>query len=504
MPLNNIQIIDADTNFEGRFKALVKNIKQSLIEINQQGNITFVSKYFLNFTDYNAEDLINKNIREFINSDDISYFDLLVENEDIKKIRFRVKNNTYICFEFSSSLFYLKKDKNILLVIDKVKETDIKDLIEGKKFLKTVFDYIPAIINVINAKTGSYEYTNRAITDMLGHNPEVVSKDGGYKLIIDTLHPDEVETRKNYNDDFKKIDDNPNNFFVQESEYRVRNIITNNYIWLKSYAVLLERDEEGLNERFLNISLDITDRKEAEQKLKQTNQELERIITFLNELTSNLSHDLRAPINSCYSILNVLSMVSEIEENIDKSVIKEITTKIKKSLTKINESIMICLDREMLNVGKLVLKNDKVDVKQALEDTFFLYQEIVNNRNIKLDFYLPQEKIFIAGDRIRFEHVLSNLIGNALKYTDTFVEVTSLVKDNKVTIKVTNDGMSIDSEIKERIFDRYTSQQQNKIGGTGLGLYICKQYIDMMDGYIWFESANGLISFYVSINLIKD
>jgi two-component system CheB/CheR fusion protein len=144
------------------------------------------------------------------------------------------------------------------------------------QFNKKIFDFTPAIIAVFNINTGQYEYVNKSSEEILGYAPSEILQ-GGFPFMISLLHPEDRDSilEKNSravecaNNEFPDYNDNA----IVEFEYRVRHK-NGEHKWLHTYGIIYSRTEDHVVNQILNISIDVTERKRAEEKLKQTKEEL--------------------------------------------------------------------------------------------------------------------------------------------------------------------------------------------------------------------------------------
>lgn len=248
--------------------------------------------------------------------------------------------------------------------------------------------------------------------------------------------------------------------------------------------------------------------KEETISLVLKNMELEGKASFLRQLTANLSHDLKFPLSSAYSIVERIKYVME-KKNIKNDYIDKNMSDLTKSLKKLGEHISISLDRELINLGKLVLKLEEVSVKQICNDAIFLHSDNLEKNDITLNYHSPECDVFILGDSIRLENVISNLISNAIKYGGDIIELNLEIIDNNVLICFSDNGEGIDEQFKNKIFDCYSKVDSSSINSgkersTGLGLFICKNYIELMNGNISFESEkNKGTRFFIKLPLLE-
>jgi signal transduction histidine kinase len=232
--------------------------------------------------------------------------------------------------------------------------------------------------------------------------------------------------------------------------------------------------------------------KEEAHSLSVKNTELENKARFLNQVTTNLSHDLKFPIASGQTTVNKVLYLLNKKSYPGLDFIKESLGMVNRVFEKVEEYISISLDREMISLGKLVLNNEKIDLKKACEDAILLHSDFLEKKGKTIDFNFPEEDIFISGDRVRFENVISNLVSNAGKYGGSLIKLSLSFIEAQVLIEVHDNGPGIKETIKDKIFECYVQEGMLSNSGadrsTGLGLFICKTYIEMMKGSIRYES----------------
>ena len=139
------------------------------------------------------------------------------------------------------------------------------------------------------------------------------------------------------------------------------------------------------------------------------------------------------------------------------------------------ESQSLRLEKEPLNLKDIVLN--------VLED----YEDQIKGNGVKMN-YQP-DNVFVHGDRERLSQVLSNLVGNALKFThEGAIDVAVKKKEEQVTVSVHDTGTGVDAEILPRLFTKFATKSDR---GTGLGLYISKSIVEAHGGKIWAENNEG-------------
>ncbi|MEZ0374191.1 MAG: sensor histidine kinase [Candidatus Sericytochromatia bacterium] len=245
--------------------------------------------------------------------------------------------------------------------------------------------------------------------------------------------------------------------------------------------------------RLLGMVYQVAQEQEAIQAQQIANIQLENKVDFLNQLATNLSHDLKSPLSSCYNTVQIMLITLQKKPLVDKAWLQQHLKKIIHSINKLNQYIAMSLDRDMLELGKLVLRQEAIDLRQVCEGVLELHSDYASRAEISTILELPDQKFWIKGDGMRFEHVLSNLVSNGLRYARHELRLEARFEDSSLILQVRDDGEGMTAEALSSLFERYASSQDTSkpANSTGLGLAICKSYIEMMNGGIRVESIPG-------------
>ncbi len=267
---------------------------------------------------------------------------------------------------------------------------------------------------------------------------------------------------------------------------------------------------------FIAIIRDITERKNAEQKLKDLNYELAQKNRELEQIIRITSHDLRTP------LVNIYGFSKELESSVDKLTSDLLSDRIPKD---IKEKVFLTLEKDMLEslkyitkstsrmnvllngllqlsrLGQVELNIQKVDMNNLMSDVSGIFEFQLKDGEVKLDISeLPP----CEGDEDQLNQVFSNLIGNALKFLDTgqagIIEVTGHQMEGQSVYCVKDNGIGIDPDNINRIFEMFQQIMPGKSPGEGLGLTIVQKAVERHHGTIWVESEPGKGSrFFVSL-----
>ncbi len=151
------------------------------------------------------------------------------------------------------------------------------------------------------------------------------------------------------------------------------------------------------------------------------------------------------------------------------------------------------LDVEQVAQGQLKLKPEHIDIRALLQDCRDLFAPEVSSKSFSMTIHPSPEPIVAEVDRDRILQVLSNLTGNALKFTPNggTIELSARPQENQVEISVTDNGPGIPEDSKGQIFERFSQLKRNDRRGLGLGLFIAKWIVDAHGGRIWVRSEVG-------------
>lgn len=225
-----------------------------------------------------------------------------------------------------------------------------------------------------------------------------------------------------------------------------------------------------------------------QQELEQQRSELIELNKVKDKFFSIISHDLRSPINNLAGMSALLAggnLQQEETTLISRSIGKQL-----KHASKLLDNLM---DWVLLQSNEIKLKKENINLKALIDENIEYFEEI-NEKNIKLK--NETEDVHVFADKNMLELVIRNLLSNAIKFTDKNGEitVTNSMKDNKVIVNVSDNGIGVPENIKSSLFKfngSFTRKGTANEKGTGLGLKLCKEFIERNGGEIWVESEEG-------------
>ncbi|ADO77532.1 HAMP domain-containing sensor histidine kinase [Halanaerobium praevalens] len=227
---------------------------------------------------------------------------------------------------------------------------------------------------------------------------------------------------------------------------------------------------------------------------------LKEIDNMKSEFVSTVSHEFRTPLTS----MNMgLSMVINEDTGKLNEEQRELLEAAYEDVERLTGLVNDLLDLSKIESGRIEMEFDKVNINEIVEKTLDPFYKQAKEKEIALNFNKQENNIFAWADPTKVSWVISNLIGNALRYADNGeIEIKAEVKGRRVLVSVTDDGPGIPKEYQSKIFDKFVraGNDKNEKSGTGLGLAISKEIITAHNGRIWVESEEGngsTFSFYI-------
>lgn len=304
-----------------------------------------------------------------------------------------------------------------------------------------------------------------------------------YDIWINSVHPeDQLEAENKLRESIRTLEDFHHRFRIIRPDKTIRHI---------QACARVMVNKNGKATKLIGLNWDITDSIQQEEELIQAKESAEKAALAKSNFLSNMSHEIRTPMNGMLGYMELLDETSLDEEQ--KHYLAMITRSGKSLLSIIND----ILDYSKIESGHLHIKPCYSDLSETISDLTAIFQPMIQQKKLELIIH----KKFAVNDMFYFDHVrvkqiLTNLISNAIKYTQKGKISLTIESDNQqgfMFFHVEDTGIGISPEIQANLFEPFERDEERVkfIEGTGLGLSIVKKLLDLMGGYIQCKSQEG-------------
>ena len=231
----------------------------------------------------------------------------------------------------------------------------------------------------------------------------------------------------------------------------------------------------------------------ADEEILQINRQLEQSNRYKSEFLANMSHELRTPLNA---VLGFSEILLDATMNLTSGERIEFLRNIHSSGQHLLGLINDILDLAKIEAGKMELHAEEMPVAEALQEVTSILEPMARQQGLQLIMAGTADLGVIKADRSKFKQVLYNLLSNAVKFTPPPGQITVTVKDSseQLTVSVHDTGIGMKEEDLPKLFrefEQIDGSYTRRYQGTGLGLALCRRFVEMHGGRIWAESHFG-------------
>ncbi|MDD2305207.1 MAG: PAS domain-containing sensor histidine kinase [Prolixibacteraceae bacterium] len=343
------------------------------------------------------------------------------------------------------------------------------------QLIKNSFDII-----VLLDSDGIQRFVSDSCEKILGYSPEELTN---ISVIDSMIHPDDQEKAIT---EFRNI---LNNVGVGGTQYRHKHK-NGGWVYLEAFGSN-QITNPSINAVVLNVR-DITDRKIAEEKLMENEARLKELVATKDKFFTIIGHDLKSPFNSIVGFSDLL--VAQIQGQ-DYQGIERYATIIQNSSQEAMNLLTNLLEWSRAQTGKVEFNPEYIELVSFINGVSNLFWGAAQQKSITISCELPHNMPVFA-DKAMLSTILRNLISNGLKFTNPGgkIVISTEQKNNEVVVSVADNGIGIKKENINKLF--LIEESCSTVGtrnekGTGLGLMLCKEFIEKHTGRLWVESEEG-------------
>jgi PAS domain S-box-containing protein len=495
------------TESEKKYKMIAENTSDAIwtIDINTM-NFTYMSHSISYISGHTARELIGKNIREVLSPESVIY-SMKILKESIEKynnnevdyihetfeVQHYTKNGNLIDCEVSATLVTDEYGKimNVLGVtrnIDERKKLELQ-LAESEKKYRIIAENTVDAIWAVDFKTRKYTYVSPAIRDVSGYEPHEMLGNS-----VDDYIPKEYKELPKMKMDMEMIRFLRGEINKIHATYEVQKYHKDGtLVWCEIAETILPNENNELSE-VLGITRRIDERKELEQLLVEQQHSLAELNATKDKFFSIIAHDLKNPLTA---LNNIVAIFSTHYKQLSQEEIEKDISRLHQSTDHILKLLENLLQWSRSSSGAMVFFPSPRDLITIINDTTTYLQEQRVVKNITLNIEINVEEVNVMIDLNMIETVFRNLLSNAIKFSNPDSTIRLIIDDYsddmlKVSVSDTGVGMSDDKLNKLfQIGQKVSTIGTNKETGTGLGLILCKEFVDKHNCSIWVESILG-------------
>ena len=500
--LAHVENVKKVAESEKRFRGTFDQAAVAICYAGEGGNFLKVNKKACDILGYSNDEMLRLNFMDITYHEDLHDYDFLKKkllegqtNSLSYEKRYVKKDGTIVWLDIALSLVNDVGGKWLYFITaqDSTERKQAEQILsETQAILQAAMDNSQAGIAIVDAPCGKLRYVNKAgqiiihkSHDKLNGNVDIKNYIASWNII----HHDGTPFQEDEGPLARALhygESCSNEFIIKQEGFE------DHIVWANVAPV---RNESGEIKAGIVIFLDISERKHIEEALRRAKDAAERANVAKSQFLANMSHEIRTPMTGIIGMTDLALMTELTEEQ------REFLEIVKSSTRSLLQVLNDILDYSKVEAGKLDLEKVEFPLTDVLNEVVALFSVVAQQKGLSIQSKVrPEIPSILIGDSFRLRQVLSNLIGNAVKFTVYGrVEIeTSCVYLNAEEIKLkfvisdTGIGIAKDKlDLLFRSFSQVDDSNTRQFGGTGLGLAISKKLTELMNGEIWVESKVG-------------
>jgi len=484
-------------NNELMFSQMVEASSNAMILVDENGNIVYLNSYAEQLSQYSKEELIGKNLDVFIPKEYMSTYPSLIQAYIENPVRRRMGEN--------KELNVLRKDRTEIPV-----EVGVNPIVtdDGNMVLATIIDItprknaefesnllvesVPNPIILINSD-GEIIRSNKQAERQFGYDKEELIGKKMEILVPERFRNKHVSLRDMFihNPDMRAMGAGRDLVAVRKNGEEFPAEIGLNPVTTKDGVFVLASIIDISERRKLEdkIAEDARQIEKQNEELKVSEQKLKELNATKDKFFSILAHDLKNPFNI---ILGYSDMLSEEYEELDDSERKQFISEINKSTKTTFSLLESLLTWARSQQGNIEIVKEEQNLCELVEQAVAPYTPNSRKKNIDIEIDIPKDQLLFA-DKYTMSIVIGNLVNNAIKFTPDggCINISRNLNSNHIELLIRDNGVGMTDEQKNKIFkieENSSTLGTNNEKGTGLGLILCKEFVEKNGGDIRVES----------------
>lgn len=476
---------------QAMIEAILGTAAEGIITIDDRGIILSFNRAAEIFFGFKAREIIGENIKLIMPSpyqeEHDSYLARYLKTGERKiigigrEVEGKRKDGRVFPIQLSISEVKIGNKRTFTGIIHDI--TERKKAEEELRKLSRAVDQSP-VSTVITDNCGKIEYVNPKFSWLTGYTQkEICGKDS-------SILKSGKQTQEFYEELWQTI------LSGKEWHGEFCNKKKNGELYWEYASISPLKDHDGTISHFVAVKEDITERKVMEEALVQAKESAEAANKAKSNFLANMSHEIRTPMNGVIGMTELLLSNTELNPRQ-----REYVETVRQSGETLLHLINDILDFSKIEVGKFNLESLSFNLLDIIQDTADLLGYKAREKGIEIIVrYIPNTPHYMIGDARRIRQILTNLIGNAIKFTDAgYILINASCEEKsdlevKLRLSVEDTGIGIPEVELNNVFDKFSqvdASSTRRYGGSGLGLTISKQLVEMMGGTIGVTSKPG-------------
>ncbi len=474
---------------ESKYRNLVENSPTGIVYLDKKGNILEINKKMLEILGSPSEEATKEiNCLKFPPLQQVGLSEAILKSVETHNMIF---NETQYTTKWGKTIeirYYvtpvLNQRGNVSSLILNVEDVSTYKKFERSK-IQSEKKYRILVENSLQAmliiRKGQLIFANARLEELSQYKFNELAGEKDWLQII--IHPEDYSrVSANINDALK------NKKIPARNEYkyvRKDGVVR----WMESLGSIVEFDGHPA---ILVVAIDITERKEAEKILVESEKQLRRANAMKDKFFSIIAHDLKNPFNA---ILGFSNLLFEAYDNFDDKQRKLYIKNICEASGNTFKLLQNLLEWSRIQSGKIEVVPQKIDISEMVDENFIVLKPAAQSKKIELTSSITKPLTAYA-DSNMVKAIIRNLISNAIKFTHPGgkIDVSAISAGSEVTVTIADTGIGIKPSDLKRLFridDHFRTNGTQNEEGSGLGLILCKEFVEKNGGKIWAESKKG-------------